>query len=210
MTAHSPMHSSGSGPSIPNTEPVTVFNLASDEEMVFMLEPKEALVSAYMLGNSYASRLHDRAFRERLKAAITEGKTAYGLGDFAVTKPRELRHQGQREAELKSPDQTQGNPDLHDIARAAGLAEHEISLLNSRELMPGTLQAIGAMRSQLQGAKDIFASIVNETERPESMSNDDVYDNLREVSDYAKEGLDLLEGPDRLARPQKPSFSRMR
>lgn len=72
----------------PPLSSVTILNLSNDEEMLFVgLDPKEALVSAYIVENGLTSRLHDQAYRDQLKARIVEGKTSYGLDDYAAIKP---------------------------------------------------------------------------------------------------------------------------
>ena len=64
---------------------VTVRNLSSDEESVFMMQsPADALINANMLDTMQASSMQDPGARARVFAKIGIGEKTLSIGDLCV------------------------------------------------------------------------------------------------------------------------------
>lgn len=68
----------------PMGEKTTVWNLATDEEMLFTLEPVEALISAAILKDRQCGNLTNPITRERYRKMILFGNVSASIGDLAV------------------------------------------------------------------------------------------------------------------------------
>lgn len=62
----------------------TVYNLETETEYVFCLEPLEALISAAILEDKKASLLTDAATRKKYSQKIRHGILSSTIGDLSV------------------------------------------------------------------------------------------------------------------------------